>query len=135
MSKDEYIAILDTSFDHGTPFINITEFYSFALIPLANGNWLNCSYDFEEKSLIEKKEINATSAFNQFCEEVEKGMSEAVEDFMLFKWKEFKKTLTGSEGDKLKAGINELISKASEYSKNLPVVLKKEDLAKVKAKL
>jgi hypothetical protein len=134
MTKEEYDAILNSSFDKGTPFINITEFYSFALIPMGGDKWAEISYDLEEKS-VERRELSSTKAFNMLCEEIEKGMSEAVEDFMLIKWKEFKGTLSGSDEDKIKAAIAELTSHPTTYSANLPVVLNKDDLGKVKSKI
>jgi hypothetical protein len=134
MSKEEYIAILDSSFANGTPFINYTEFYSYALIPQADGKWLEISYDFEEKS-VDKRELVGSKALMNLWEEIEKGLSEAIDDFQLFKWKEYKKTIPGSDDDKVKGSIKELTANGAAYSKNLPVVSKKEDLDKVKAKL
>ncbi len=39
MSKEEYSIILQSAFDNGIPFINILEFYTYALIPLGD-KWL-----------------------------------------------------------------------------------------------
>jgi hypothetical protein len=135
MSKDEFVALIDQSFDNGTPFIDVLQFYSYALIPKGGGKWLEVSFDFEEKVIMENNEINDTTAFNRLCEEVEKAMSDETEDFMLVTWKEFKGKLSGSDGEKITAGIKELVSNAASYSKNLPIVLNKDDLAKVKSKL
>jgi len=134
MTKEEYSELLNHAFDEGTPFINITEYYSFALIP-KGGKWLELAYDFEEKNLDEKNEITGEDAYNKFCEEVEKAMCEEVEDFMLVHWKEFKTRLSGSPEDNLKAGITELTANHTKYSKNLPVVFSKDDLSKVLSKL
>ncbi len=134
MSKEEYSKFLQSAFDNGIPFINITEFYSYALIPQGD-KWLEISYDFEGKSIDEKKEITGDSAFFKLCEEVEKSMALELEVFYLNKWKEFKQGLSGSEGEKLKACIKELTSNSETYSKDLPVVFNKEDLGKILGKL
>ena len=134
MSKEEYSKLLQSAFDNGIPFINITEFYSYALIPQGD-KWLEISYDFEGKSIDEKKEITGDSAFFKLCEEVEKSMALELEVFYLNKWKEFKQGLSGSEGEKLKDCIKELTSNSETYSKDLPVVFNKEDLGKILGKL
>ena len=134
MTKEEYVQILDNAFTHGIPFINITEFYSYALIPQGGDKWVEISYDLEEKN-VDQREMTATKAFNMLCEEIEKGMSEAVEDFMLIRWKEFKGKLAGSDQEKLTAAIAEMTGNAANYSANLPVVKDKSDLEKVKAKI
>ena len=134
MSKEEYSKLLQSAFDNGIPFINVTEFYSYALIPQGD-KWLEIAYDFGGKSIDEKKEIDGSSAFFNLCEEIEKAMSEELEIFYLNKWKEFKQGLSGSEGDKLKACIKELTTNSETYAKDLPVVLNKEDLGKILSKL
>ncbi|MHA1720279.1 MAG: hypothetical protein ACTSWX_16770 [Promethearchaeota archaeon] len=134
MSKEDYTKILESAFDKGTPFINYTEFYSYALIPLGD-KWLEISYDFEEKSIDEKREIDGKTAFFNFCEEVEKAMAEELEVFYLNRWKEFKQGLSGSEEEKLKACIKELTTNSKKYADDLPVVLNKEDLGKIIGKL
>lgn len=134
MSKEEYSKLLQSAFDNGIPFINVTEFYSYALIPQGD-RWLEISYDFEGKSIDEKKEITGDSAFFKLCEEVEKSMALELEVFYLNKWKEFKQGLSGSEGEKLKGLIKELTTNSEIYAKDLPVVLNKEDLGKILSKL
>ena len=134
MSKEEYSKFLQSAFDDGIPFINITEFYSYALIPQGD-KWLEIAYDFGEKSIDEKKEIDGASAFFKLCEEVEKSMALELKVFYLNKWKEFKQGLSGSEGDKLKSCIKELTSNSAIYSDELPVVFNKEDLGKILNKL
>ena len=134
MSKEEYSKLLESAFDNGIPFINITEFYSYALIPQGD-KWLEISYDFEEKSIDEKKEIAEDLAFFKLCEEVEKSMALELEVFYLNKWKEFKQGLSGTEGEKLISCIKELTSNSETYAKDLPVVLNKEDLGKILSKL
>lgn len=134
MSKEEYTKLLQSAFDNGIPFINVTEFYSYALIPQGD-KWLEIAYDFGGKSIDEKREIDGSSAYFNLCEEIEKAMSEELEIFYLNKWKEFKQGLSGSEGDKLKACIKELTTNSETYAKDLPIVLNKEDLGKILSKL
>ena len=134
MSKDDYVALLDSAFNEGTPFINMTEFYSYALIPQGD-KYLEVSYDFEDKAIMDKTELSATDAYNHLCEEVEKAMCEEILDFMLVTWKEFKAGAAGSDAEKVKASIEELVNNHEKYSKNFPVVYNKDDLDKVKAKL
>jgi len=134
MSKEEYSKLLQSAFDNGIPFINILEFYSYALIPQGD-KWLEVSYDPEGKSIDEKKEIDGSAAFFKLCEEVEKSMALELEIFYLNRWKEFKQGLSGSDEDKLKACIKELTSNSKTYSDSLPVVFNKEDLGKILSKL
>ncbi len=134
MTKEKYIELLNHAFDEGTPFINVTEFYSFALIPKGD-KWLEAVYDFEEKNLDEATELNSENAFNHLCEEIEKAMSDEIEDFMLINWKEFKKGFGDDFSANVKAGIAELTSNPTTYSKNLPIVFNKDDLDKVLSKL
>jgi hypothetical protein len=132
--SEEFSSILDSSFANGQPFIDYTEFYCYVLAPQGDGTWLEASFDLGEKS-VEKRQLSATKAFNNLCEELEKGISEAVEDFQLFKWKEFKKTLTGDDNSKVIAAISEVSGHVSSYSANLPVITSAEELDKIKGKL
>lgn len=134
MTKADYTEILNQSFSQGTPFINFTEFYSYALIPQGD-KWLEASYDFEDHELLEKNEISGDQAFLKFCEEIEKAMSAELEVFYLNKWTEFKGGLSGSEEEKLKALIQELTTNTSTYGENIPIVLNEGDLSKVLDKL
>ncbi len=135
MSKEEFTEILDQAFDEGTPFIDFTEYYCFALIPKGGGDWLQVSYDFMEHEILEKKEIGGEEAFNQFCEELEKSLSTVLDVFYLNHWKEFKSTLDGSLTDKLEKSIEELKTNTDHYAENLPVVFSKENIGKVKDRL
>jgi hypothetical protein len=134
MTKDKYIELLNHSFDHGIPFVNFTEFYSYALIP-QDGMWLEVTYDFEEKAIDEQNEITAEKAFLHMCEEVEKAMCDEIEDFMLITWKEFKQGFGEDFEENLKAGIKELTSNHAKYSKNYPIAYNKDDFEKIIAKL
>ena len=134
MSKAEYTEILQSAFTQGTPFINFTEYYSYALIP-QGGNWLEISYDFEDHEVIEKNEIPATKAYAKFCEEIEKAMSAELELFYLNKWVEFKSALSGSEEENLNSLIQEFTSNTDTYGKDIPIVRSEADISKVIEKL
>ena len=135
LSKEEYIHILDSAFKNGIPFINYLEYYSYALILQGNGNWLEASYDFEEHAILDSAELPSADALANFSEELEKAMKDAVEIFYLNKWKDFKQTLTGTDGEKLQKSIEELVKHAEIYSDNLPIVRSPEDIQKIKALL
>jgi hypothetical protein len=134
MSKEEFIQILETAFAEGNAFINHTKHYSYALIPKGD-KWLEISYDFEDKEIFDRNEISGAKAYINLCEEIEKAMSEELEVFYLNRWQEFKAGLKGTEGENLKASINELISNHATYSDNLPLVLNQEDIKKILDKL
>ena len=134
MSKDKLISILDSSFEHGTPFIDYTEHYVYALIPTADG-WNEVSYDIEGKELDEKK-ITAARAFNMLIEEVEKGISMEIKDFMLGTFKDFRKALGDKpDQEKLTTIIKELTENKAKYSESLPIITSKDELDLVKSKL
>ena len=132
--SEEFSSILDGAFANGQLFIDYTDFYCYVLAPQGDGTWLEASYDLEEKS-VEKRTLSATKAFNNLCEELEKGLSEGVEDFNVFKWKEFRTALSGEDNEKVQAAITEIIGNASNYSANLPVIASADGLDIVKGKL
>ena len=134
MSKDEFISLLDASFSEGTPFIDYTEHYSYALIP-QGGKWLEISYDFEDHEILEKRTLEPLDAYNNLCEEVEKALSESLELFYLNKWKDFKNSLSEDVAVKLPELIAGFTSNLSEYGKDIPVIGKAEDLPTLKDKL
>lgn len=134
MSKAEYSSILDSAFSEGTPFINFTEYYSYALIP-KGGQWLEVTYDFEDHEIMEKHSLSPVDGFNHFCEEVEKAMSKELEIFYLNKWMEFKESLAGDEPAKLVALIKEITSNPTVYGPDLPIVFAAGDIATLKGKL
>jgi hypothetical protein len=134
MSKSEYEQILQAAFDSGTPFINFMPHYSYALLPKGT-DWQEVSYDFEDHELLDNQEITSTAAFQNFCEEIEKAMSSEIAVFYLNRWLEFKGTLSGDDGIKLKAMITELTSNSSHYGDDIPIILTKADIPTLLAKL
>lgn len=135
MSKDKLSAILDSSFDNGTPFIDYTSNYVYCLIPLKDGSWKEVSYVIPDAELDERA-LNATKAFRMIVEEVEKGISSDIEDFMLGDFRDFRNSIDSTpDEDKIMTIIKELTENGEKYSKNLPIVKTKADLDSVKAKL
>jgi hypothetical protein len=131
----KFLSILDSAFDHGTPFIDYTVDYIYCLIPTSDSEkWNEVSYDITGKEM-EEKELASDMAYALLCEEIEKGLSMYIEDFMLAKFKDFKESIKDkSDADKIKDIINELITNSSDYSQNLPVA-KKDTLDLVKQKV
>ncbi len=137
--SEEFKAIVDSSFDNGTPLWLYTKDYIYGVIPLdPEGNrWKEVSYTFDdpEEPLI-IKERNADLTFQFVLEEVEKGTAFYVEDLKVVKIKDFAKSLDNKPGpEKLRTLINELINNSQEYSENLPIIKSKEELGILKEKL
>ena len=136
MSKEKMIAILEGAFDKGVPFIDYTPNYIYCLIPTDDEDkWLEVSYDIPSKELDERS-LTTEKAYAMLCEEVEKGISMEITDFMLAKFKEFKESIKDkSNKEKIIGIINELVTNTASYSQNLPVITKKESLDLVKGKV
>jgi hypothetical protein len=136
MSKEKMIAILDGAFDKGVPFIDYTPNYIYCLIPTDDKDkWLEVSYDIPSKELDERS-LTSEKAYALLCEEIEKGISMEITDFMLAKFKEFKESIKGSSHrEKIVGIINEMVTNTTNYSQNLPVITKKESLDLVKGKV
>ena len=137
MSED-FKAIVDTSFDNGTPLWVYTTDYIFGMVPAdPDGNrWAEVSYTFEDDDPLMKSERNADLSFQFLFEELEKGVSYYIEDFNVNNLKEFAKSIEGKSGpEKIKALISELISNSSKYSSNLPIIKDKGELQVLKDKV
>lgn len=135
--SEEFKAIVDSSYDKGTPFWLYTSDYIFGMIPTDNDRWIEVSYTFEEPDEpFFKTERNADLSFQFLLEEVEKGVSFYVEDFKVPLLKEFTITLEGKSGiDKMNAIISELIGNSAKYSANLPIIKSKDQLNILKEKV
>ena len=135
--SEEFKAIVDSSYDKGTPFWLYTSDYIFGMIPTDNDRWIEVSYTFEEPDEpFYKTERNADLSFQFLLEEVEKGVSFYVEDLKVPLLKEFTITLEGKSGiDKMNAIISELIGNSAKYSANLPIIKSKDQLNKLKEKV
>ncbi len=136
MSADKFKEVLNTAFDNGNAFIDYTDHYSYALIPQGDGNYREVSFDLDEKDFFQDEVIAAEEAYLRFLEEVEKGLSHDVEDFMLVTFKKLKKEVEGKpEAEQLKILIDDLVTDGSKYSENLPVIQGKGDLERLLSKL
>lgn len=135
--SEEFKAIVDSSYDKGTPFWLYTNDYIFGMIPTDNDRWIEVSYTFEEPDEpFYKTERNADLSFQFLLEEVEKGVSFYVEDLKVPLLKEFTITLEGKSGiDKMNAIISELIGNSAEYSANFPIIKSKDQLNMLKEKV
>ena len=135
----EILDILDSAFDIGTPFIVYTNDYIYGLIPLdvKGQRWKEISYMFEgEKDNLETREMAAKLSFQFLCEEVEKGLSCYVEDLNVIQIKEYIESIKDKSGEeKIKAIIEELITKSKNYSNSMPIIKSKEDLQALKERI
>ena len=137
--SEEFKAIVDASYDNGTPIWLYTEDYIFGMVPVdASGNrWTEVSYTFEDPNEpLMKSERAADLSFQFLLEEVEKGVSFYVKDLNVISIKEFAKNLEEKPGpEKMSILISELINNSDSYSSNLPIIKSKENLGILKQKL
>ena len=135
--SEEFKALVDSSFDKGTPFWLHTKDYIFGMVPTDNDRWIEVSYTFEDPDEpFFKTERKADLSFQFLLEEVEKGVTFYVEDLKVALLKEFSNSLEGSSGtEKMKAIVAELINNSDKYSANLPVIKSKDQLNILKEKV
>lgn len=137
--SEEFKAIVNSSFDNGTPVWLYTNDYIYGLVPMdeAGSRWSEVSYTFEDPDEpLVKCERGSNLSYQFLLEELEKGIAFYIEDFNVRKLKDFTKTLQSkSDPDKIKAIITELIENSGNYSQDLPIAKSKDDLPKVTAKL
>ena len=135
--SEEFKALVDTSFDKGTPLWLHTKDYIFGMVPTDNDRWIEVSYTFEDPDEpFFTTERNADLSFQFLLEEVGKGVSFYVEDLKVPLLKEFANSLEGSAGTKkINAIITELINNSDKYSPNLPIIKTKDQLTILKEKV
>ena len=135
--SEEFKALVDSSFDKGTPIWLHTSDYIFGMIPTDNERWIEVSYTFEDPDEpFYKTERNAELSFQFLLEEVEKGVSFYVEDLKVPLLKDFVTSLEGKSGpDKMNSIITELINNSSKYSTNFPIIKTKDELSILKEKV
>ncbi|MFX1307274.1 MAG: hypothetical protein ACFFBF_07200 [Promethearchaeota archaeon] len=135
--SEEFKAIVDSSYNKGTPFWLYTKDYIFGMVPGDNERWTEISYTFDDPDdPLLKTERNADLSFQFLLEEVEKGVSFYVTDLNVNLLKEFAKSLEGKTGQqKLNAVISELIKNTANYSPNLPIIKSKDELSILKEKV
>jgi len=137
MCAEEFKAIVDSSFDKGTPLWIHTKDYIYGIVPSDNDRWLEVSYTFDDPDEpLVKAEKGANLAFQLMLEELTKGVSFYVEDLNVAKLKDYAKGLEGKPGSqKINAIITELINNTGTYSTNLPIIKSKDELATLKGNL
>jgi hypothetical protein len=137
MSKDEFLAIIDSSYDNGTPLWIYTDDYIYGMVPKGGDRWMEVTYDFsmDQEPLI-KAEKGADLAFQLMFEEVSKGVAFYIDDLNVQNLKDFAKTIEGKSGsEKIKAIIDELINNTVKYSSKFPIIKSKNELGTLKSKL
>src|SRR4030042_3647066 len=137
MGKDEFIAILDKSFAHGTPFIDYTGDYVYILMPNdpAGEEWTEAVY-LKEDASVEKKLLKAEKAWAYFLEEFEKGLAGSGEDLMVGHIKEVREKFAAKPApERIKSLITDIIGNPKSYSANLPIAKDSADLGTIKQKL
>ena len=135
----DFKAIVESSYDNGTPFWIYTSDYIFGMIPVDAGGtrWKEVSYTFEEPDdPLFVTERAAELSFKFLLEEVEKGVTFYVEDLKIPMFKEYAKTLEGKSGpEKMNAIIAELVNNSTKYSSNLPIIKSKDELGTLTSKV
>ena len=135
----DFKAIVESSYDNGTPLWIYTSDYIFGMVPVdASGTrWKEVSYTFEEPDdPLFVTERAADLSFKFLLEEVEKGVTFYVKDLKIPMFKEYAKTLEGKSGpEKMNAIIAELVSNSTKYSANLPIIKSKDELGTLMSKV
>jgi len=129
MCAEEFKAIVDSSYDKGTPLWIYTKDYIYGMVPADNDRWTEVSYSFDdpEEPLV-KTERGADLSFQFMFEELSKGVSFYVEDLKVPLIKEFAGSFEGKSGsDKINAMIAELINNISKYTDNTDFLIKSKD--------
>ena len=137
--SEEFKAIIDSSYDNGTPIWLYTDDYIFGMVPvdISGNRWKEVSFTFaEDGNPLYITERSADISFQFLLEEVEKGVSFYVEDLNVLLVKDFADSLEGKSGpDKMAAFISELIQNSSKYSSTFPLIKSKDDLDSLKSKV
>ena len=135
----DFKAIVESSYDNGSPFWIYTSDYIFGMVPVdADGTrWKEISYTFEEPDEpLFVTERAAELSFKFLLEEVEKGVTFYVKDLKIPMFKEYAKTLEGKSGpEKMNAIIAELVNNSAKYSANLPIIKSKDELGTLTSKV
>lgn len=137
--SEEFKAVVDSSYNNGTPIWLYTDDYIFGMIPTdsSGSRWIEVSYTFNEPDdPLMKSERSAELSYQFLLEEVEKGLSFYVQDLNVNLLKDFTQTLEGKSGsEKMNEIITELIINSSKYSSKLPVIESKDELNILKQKI
>jgi len=135
----DFKAIVESSYDNGTPLWIYTSDYIFGMVPVdASGTrWKEVSYTFEEPDdPLFVTERAADLSFKFLLEEVEKGVTFYVKDLKIPMFKEYAKTLEDKPGpEKMNAIIAELVNNSAKYSANLPIIKSKDEVGTLTTKI
>jgi len=135
----DFKAIVESSFNDGTPLWIYTSDYIFGMVPVdaSGARWKEVSYTFEEPDdPLFVTERDADLSFKFLMEEVEKGVSFYVKDLKIPLFKEYAKTLEDKPGpEKMNAIISELMNNSDNYSSNLPIIKSKDELGTLASKI
>ena len=135
--SEEFKAIVDSSYDNGTPLWIYTNDYIYGVVPTPSEKWLEVSYTFEDPDEpLMKGEKSADFAYQLMMEEISKGVTFYVEDLKVPLLKEFAGGTGKSGSELIVAVIEELINNTSKYTSNTDFLIKsKKELGKLKEKI
>ena len=135
--SEEFKAIVDSSFDNGTPLWIYTSDYIYGMLPTSGDKWLEVSYTFEDpdEPLI-KGEKSPEFAYQLMMEEISKGVTFYIEDLKVPLLKEFAGGTGKSGSDLIATVIEEILNNTSNYTANTDFIIKsKDELSKLKEKV
>ena len=137
MSKDEFLAIIDSSYDNGTPLWIYTSDYIYGMVPKGGDRWIEVTYDFsEDEEPLVKSEKGADIAFQLMFEELSKGVAFYINDLNVQNLKDFAKSIEEKPGsEKINLMISEIINNTANYSSKFPIIKSKNNLGTLKSKL
>ncbi len=135
--SEEFKAIVDSSFDNGTPLWIYTQDYIYGMVPTVSDKWLEVSYTFEDPDEpLMKGEKSPDFAYQLMMEEISKGLTFYVQDLKVPLLKEFAGGTGKSGADLINVVIAELVNSTSKYTSNADFIIKsKNELGKLKEKV
>ena len=136
MSED-FKAIVDSSYDNGTPLWIYTSDYLYGMVPTAGDKWIEVSYTFEDPDdPFAQGEKGAGIAYQLMMEEISKGLAFFVEDLKVPALKQFAEGTGKSGSELIRAVIEEFNNNTATYTANADFLVKsKGELGKLKEKL
>jgi len=136
MSED-FKAIVDSSYENGTPLWIYTSDYVYGMVPTAGDKWIEVSYTFEDPDEpLMKGEKGVDIAYQLMMEEISKGLTFYVDDLKVPALKQFAEGSGKSGSELIKAVIEELNNNTANYTANTDFLIKnKGDIGKLKEKV
>ena len=135
--SEEFKAIVDSSYDNGSPLWILIKDYIYGMVPAGGDRWKEVSYTFEDPDEpLFCTERGADLSFQFLMEELSKGVAFEVDDLKVPALKEFANNIGGGGSDKIKGLIAELINNTGNYTANTDFLIKnKDELGKLKEKV